>query len=141
LVLRVYISYFFPKNHQTKWVVSKMVTAFFLLHQALLLNFQNRPGGHVYSEGHAYLVLRVFSHIRMHCHGTTKTCFKPKDSFRKSENKSEFIFKVVALFITAFFPKTRKVVPWQCTLIQHKYIYTSTALHLTIILCIMQLFA
>jgi len=51
-----------PKSPQTEWVVSKMVsgilTAFFLFHQALLLNFQNRPGGHVYLEGHAYLALK-----------------------------------------------------------------------------------
>jgi len=36
-------------------MVSGVLPAFFLFNQALLSNFQNRPGGHVYLEGHVYL--------------------------------------------------------------------------------------
>jgi len=58
-VLQVQNSDFFQEILQTKWVVPKTVSgvlpADFLFYQALLLDFQNRPGGHVYLEGHAYL--------------------------------------------------------------------------------------
>jgi len=63
-VSRVLKNDFFQKMSKTEQVVPKMVLvcgvlpAFFLSNQALLSNFQNRPGGHVYLEGHAYLAVK-----------------------------------------------------------------------------------
>jgi len=69
-ILKINILCTRPENKRFAWVlwvqnsdrvvpktVSGVLPAHFLFHQALLLNFQNRPGGHYYLEGHVYLVV------------------------------------------------------------------------------------